>query len=297
MKHTPVLLDESIEALNLKRGDVVIDATLGNGGHSLAIANKIGKNGLLVGIDVDPGALSEAKKCLSATGVPHKLIRGNFRDLKELTEQVGVSTANAVLADLGWRTEQFTVGSGKGLSFEADEPLHMTLGEPTDYPFRAEDIVNEWSEETIANILYGYGQERYARRIASSIVASRKKERISTSGQLSGLIKQAVPVSYRNGRIHPATRSFQALRIAVNDELGALDKFLPQGFEILSGGGRLAVISFHSLEDRKVKHMFRDFVHDQCAVLVNKKPITATRQEILANPRSRSAKLRIIEKI
>jgi 16S rRNA (cytosine1402-N4)-methyltransferase len=173
----------------------------------------------------------------------------------------------------------------------------MTYGNPKDYAFTAEDIVNDWAEEDIANVLYGYGEERYSRRIAKAIVEERRNTRLTTGKQLAELIAGAVPAQYRHGKINPATKSFQGLRIAVNDEFSVLETFISDAFMYLKPGGRLAVISFHSLEDRIVKLAFRAYTHDQKGVLVTKKPIVASDGELKDNPRARSAKLRIIQKI
>jgi 16S rRNA (cytosine1402-N4)-methyltransferase len=172
----------------------------------------------------------------------------------------------------------------------------MTFGDPASHPFTAKTIVNEWKEETIADILYGYGEERYARRIAKGVVASREEKPIGTTSELAGIVRSSVPALYRHGKLDPSTRTFQALRIAVNDELGALKEGLEKGWSALRPGGRMAVISFHSLEDRIVKEFFKGRAKEGQGRLLNKKPVTASEQELQGNPRARSAKLRIIEK-
>jgi 16S rRNA (cytosine1402-N4)-methyltransferase len=206
-----------------------------------------------------------------------------------------IEKVDGILADLGWRMEQFS-GNGKGFSFQVDEPLVMTYGDPESYPFTASDIVNEWDEENLIDILEGYGEERYARRIAKGIVKAREGTPISTTFDLVRVITESVPHSYRKGKINPATRTFQALRMTVNDELGVLASFLEAAERRLAEGGRLVVITFHSLEDRVVKHTLRDFARDQRGTVLTKKPILPTREEILSNRRSRSAKLRVFEK-
>jgi 16S rRNA (cytosine1402-N4)-methyltransferase len=173
----------------------------------------------------------------------------------------------------------------------------MTYGTPTDHLFTAADIVNGWAEEDIANVIYGYGEERYARRIAKAIVAARTQKPFANAAELAQTVSSAVPAVYRRGRTNPATKTFQALRIAVNDEFAVLEQFIGAAWTVLAPGGRLAIISFHSLEDRIVKHCFRAFTHDQSGLLVTKKPITPTLEELQQNPRSRSAKLRVIQKI
>jgi 16S rRNA (cytosine1402-N4)-methyltransferase len=207
---------------------------------------------------------------------------------------------NAILLDLGISSDELE-NSGRGFTFQKDEPLLMTMGDPAKYPFTAATIVNSWKEEDIANVIFGYGEERYARRIARAIVTYREKKIIETSGELAEIVKSAVPRFGRsfNGRpakIHPATKTFQALRIAVNDELGALKEGLTKGYERLAPGGKMVVISFHSLEDRIVKNFFKALADDSNAKIITKRPIIASPQEIAENPRSRSAKLRILQK-
>jgi len=177
-----------------------------------------------------------------------------------------------------------------------DGPLHMTFGKPQDYTFTAEDIVNDWEEHVIADVLYGYAEERFARRIAKAIVEARKKERITTTTRLVEIVEWALPKEAKRGRTNPATKTFQALRIAVNDELTVLESFIKDAFMVLKPGGRLALISFHSIEDRIVKHSFREFKEAKLATLVTKKPIVPSREELVENPRARSAKLRILVK-
>lgn len=292
MAHIPVLKEETINSLKLSPSSVVVDCTLGVGGHAEMILNDLGPEGVYVGFDVDPTAIEAVEGKFK--GKQH-LVCSNFSNIKDELEQLQLKP-NAILADLGWRSEQFTQG-GKGLSFNDDEPLIMTYGDPSTYTFTAHDIVNDWDEESIADVVYGYGEERAARRIAAAIVSARENTEIKTSGQLAEIVKDAVPKFRHKLRIHPATQTFQALRIAVNDELGVLDTLLTDGFEILTSGGRFSIITFHSLEDRIVKKFFKTKTHDQEGVLVTKKPITASEKELAQNPRARSAKLRTIEKI
>lgn len=299
--HIPVLLRETIDGLALTANATVIDATLGSGGHFSAILEKLGKNGRLLGIDADPKAVESARKRIR----PHKatmfFATGNFRNISEIAKKEGIEKADAIVADLGWRMEQFgkdsEKGGGKGFSFAADEQLQMTFGDPAGYPFTAADIVNAWREEDIVTILKGYGEERYARKIAHAIVEHRRMKPIETSAELAGIVESAVPAKYRHGRIHPATKTFQALRIAVNDELDALKEFIESAAGLLSSGGRLTIISFHSIEDRIVKQAFAALEKKGYARRITRKPITPTDEEIRKNPRSRSAKLRIIEAI
>ena len=293
-KHTTVLLSEAVDALAIKQDGVYVDATLGAHGHGGRIVAGLDSSGTYIGIDADPDAIRAAETDL--TGVcTIKLLTGNFREIDSLLRGEDVHAVDGILADLGWRMEQFS-GNGKGFSFQVDEPLGMTYGASVDYPFTARDIINEWDEENIISILEGYGEERYARRIAKVICAERINAPIRTTFSLKDVIERAVPAHYLHGKIHPATRTFQALRIAVNDELGALEAFIAKSFELLRPGGRLAIITFHSLEDRIVKHTFRNFSHDQKGVLITKRPISPTREEMNSNKRARSAKLRIFEK-
>lgn len=295
MKHITVLQQEAVAALNVKPDSVVVDATLGAGGHAQLILNQLSNQGSYVGIDVDATAIKALADNLTGTATIH-LVHSNFAKISKVLDELGMASVDAILADLGWRTEQFTDGQ-RGFSFTDESPLLMTYGKPEDYSFVASDIVNGWDEEDIANVLYGYGEERYSRRIAKAIVATRLIRPIDTAKTLAEVIASAVPASYRHGRINPATKSFQALRIAVNDEFAVLESFLEQSWQLLNHGGRLAVITFHSLEDRIVKLSFRSFTHDHTGVLVTKKPITPSHEERVKNPRSRSAKLRIIQKI
>lgn len=293
-KHTSVLLTEAVDALAIKTHGVYVDATLGAHGHGGKIIERLGAHGTYIGIDADPEAVRIASEELHGEATI-KLVTGNFRDIDSIVEQEGIEMVDGILADLGWRMEQFS-GNGKGFSFQTDEPLVMTYGNREDYGFTAHDIVNTWDEENIVSILQGYGEERFARRIARGIIDARTLGTIDTTFALTRIIEASVPGGYRHGKINPSTRTFQALRITVNDELGVLDTFLRKAFTLLSVGGRLAVITFHSLEDRMVKHTFKQFAHDSLGTLVTKKPITPTREEMNNNRRARSAKLRIFEK-
>ena len=292
--HIPVLLHDTVSVLALRSDSVLIDCTLGGGGHAREALKIIGPEGVYVGIDIDPKAI-EAQAALTEHKAQVHLVNDSFTNIKQIVTNLNI-TPNVILADLGWRSEQFD-GGGKGFSFSQDEPLLMTFGDPAKHVFTAHDIVNEWNEDSLIDIIKGYGEERFAGRIAKAIVKSREEGEIKTSKQLEEIIYQAVPSFTRHGRIHPATRTFQAIRIAVNDELGALKTLLQDGFECLAPSGRLAIISFHSLEDRIVKQFFNQLIHDQKALKLIKKPIIANEDERKENPRSRSAKLRVIEKI
>lgn len=294
MKHIPVLLEEATAGLDLKPNSVVVDCTLGGGGHARKIIEQLSEQGTYIGIDADPVAVAALESLKESRAAIH-LINDKFTNLPAIVKNLGVKPT-AILADLGWRTDQFEEGK-KGFSFSKNDPLLMTFGDPKDYSFTATEIVNEWGEDSLIDIIRGYGEERFAPRIARAIVIAREDQKIETAEQLSKIIIEAVPGFYRHGRIHPATRTFQALRITVNDELGSLKKLLEDSLEVLSPQGRLAIISFHSLEDRIVKQFFKQKIDEGQVERITKKPIVASREEIEHNPRSRSAKLRIIEKI
>lgn len=298
MQHVTVLETEAVDSLSLNKDSVVVDCTLGSGGHAKLILESLEKKGYYIGIDVDPTAIKANEGLKSSYKAEVTLVESNFRDIDTTLQTLGIDNVDAILADLGWRIEQFDGSSGlpRGFSFRSEEPLHMTFGEPTKQSFTAYDIVNDWAAEDIANVIFGYGEEKFSRRIAAAIVEERKKSPIEHANELSEVVFQAVPNFYRHGKTHPATKTFQALRIAVNDEFSALEELIQKGFQLLKPGGRMSIISFHSLEDRIVKHTFRSLVHDHEAILVNKKPIIPSQEEHQDNPRSRSAKLRTIEK-
>lgn len=293
MIHKTVLLHEAVDALLVAPESIVVDATFGSGGHAREIASLLGPDGTFIGVDADESALQREK--LGETEATIYLINDNFRNITETLRSLHIEYVDAILADLGWRMEQFADGQ-KGFSFLHDGPLHMTFGQPDQYAFTAHDIVNEWDESVIADIIYGYGEERFARRIAKAIVMERKRDPIETTYQLVEVIKSAVPKAAQRGKTHPATKTFQALRMAVNEELPALEEFIQAGFTALKPGGRMAIITFHSIEDRVVKHAFRAFADSEAGELVTKKPIPPSEEELAENPRARSAKLRIITK-
>lgn len=291
-QHETVLLREAVEALAIEPTDTIVDATFGSGGHATAVLELVSKQGHYIGIDVDETALRHPLNEQEHV----TLLQGNFRELTQLLASINLTQVDGIMADLGWRMEQFS-GNGKGFSFRVDEPLTMTLGEPEDYPFTARDIVNEWDESVIADIIFGYGEDRFARRIAKRIVETRSQTPIETSMQLADIVFQAVPAAVRRGKIHPATKTFQALRIAVNEELQVLEEFIAASLEALRPEARLAIITFHSLEDRIVKHSFRTAAAEEQGIVVTKKPITPSIEELANNPRARSAKLRIFQKL
>lgn len=300
MRHVPVLLKEVLEGLNLNSTSKVIDCTLGDAGHSEAILEKIGSKGKLLGIDADPESLLRAKNNLYRYGKQVIFVRDNFTNLKNIVEENKYNDATAILMDLGWSTPQFKE-RGRGFSFEGDEPLDMRYNGATGET--AADILNDYTTADLIQIFKYFGEENLSVEIAKSIVSTRKEKPFLTSGQLVETVLQVYRTKLKTdkqipwvGGTHPATKVFQALRIAVNKELEVVRQSLPQAIEALAAGGRLAVITFHSLEDRIVKQYFVKN-NNRILRIINKKPIIASEEETKINPSSRSAKLRIIEKI
>jgi len=284
--HRTVLLNETIEGLNLKSDCVVLDCTFGGGGHSREVLRRFPKARII--------ALDQDKSVWKNDDARISFHNENFSNLDKVLRGEKV---DGIIFDLGLSSDQLE-NSGRGFSFLKNEPLLMTIKEnPQAEDITAKEIVNSWEEKNLADVIYGYGEERYARGIAKAIVEARKEIEIKTTFDLVKIIKGAVPASYRRGRINPATRTFQALRIAVNDELGVLKDGLEKGFEKLKAGGRMAVISFHSLEDRIAKKFYKGLEREGKAKLINKKPVEASPEELKSNPRSRSAKLRILSRL
>jgi len=283
-----------VECLDLKPDDVVLDATLGGAGHAREIITHLGPQGTFIGFDADEAAVRRAEEAVLSVAPTVHLAHANFRTIRDVLTERGVGHLSKALFDLGWSGYQLE--SGRGFSFLRDEPLIMTYASEPQGALTAETIVNSWQEESIVSILAGWGEERYARRIARGIVEARKKGRIVTTYALVAIIKASVPRAYAHGRLHPATKTFQALRIAVNDEMGALTEGLTACWQRLLPGGRIAVITFHSVEDRHVKRLFLEWAQKGEGERITKSPIVPSREEVMANPRSRSAKLRVIEK-
>lgn len=290
MKHHTVLLEETVGGLNLKKADTAIDATVGLGGHAEKLIEAVGEEGTVLMIDTDEASLASTRERLKDAKANLIYLHGNFRNLATLAHGVGITEAHGIVFDLGWHAEQLS--SGKGLSFKRDEPLLMTLGSD-DGKITAADIIGNWNEDDLASLFREYGEERFAGRIARAIVERRRHSPIQRSADLAAVVAAA---AHRRGRLHPATRVFQALRIAVNDELEALKEGVVAAVTLLAPGGRVAVISFHSLEDRIVKQAFRAAEDAGVGERVTKKPLVPTRAESLRNPRARSGKLRIFEK-
>ncbi|KKM12279.1 16S rRNA methyltransferase [Clostridiales bacterium PH28_bin88] len=308
--HVPVLLDETLAGLAIRPEGIYVDCTLGGGGHSLAIAQRLNPRGLLIGIDQDAEAIEAASKKLKQVESRVELVHANFGDLGNILRDLGVPLVDGCLFDLGVSSHQLDVAE-RGFSYMQEAPLDMRM-DPARQQVTVQDLVNGLSQEELARILWEYGEERWAKRIASFIVERRRNEPFNSTGQLVDTIKAAIPAAARRTGPHPAKRSFQALRIAVNDELGNLARALRQAAEWLCPGGRVCVISFHSLEDRIVKQTFTELsgkcqcppglpacTCDQKAILrlVSRKPVVPTGEEIRRNPRARSAKLRVAERI
>ena len=302
--HRPVLLDETIEALAVRPDGVYVDGTAGGGGHSYAIASRLTSGGRLISLDQDPDAVVEASRRLQ--GLPARVIRANFTEIARVLREEGLSAADGILLDIGVSSHQLDTPE-RGFSYHADAPLDMRMSQEGT---TAADLVNTWGEKELSDIFYRYGEEKFSRPIARAIVRAREEEPVVTTGRLADIIRDAVPARARRDG-HPARRVFQALRIAVNGELECLSSALDTAFSCLKDGGRLAVITFHSLEDRIVKKRFRDnenpcicppeFPVCMCGrkskgTVITRKPIVPGEEELEYNKRSKSSKLRVFER-
>lgn len=287
--HVPVMLDEVVHWLAPRPGAVIVDGTLGGGGHTRALAKMVGHEGRIIAMDRDPKALIAAETNLS--GLPVELVKANFCELPEVLSQLEIEAVDGVLLDLGLSSDQLA-DETRGFSFSSQGELDLRFDPTTGEP--ATRLLNRLSAEHLAELIYRYGEERHSRRIARAIVQKRRKEPISTAAELAELIRRSVPRSPGRSRIDPATRTFQALRIAVNDELKSLDIALRRIPDCIRPGGRFAIISFHSLEDRRAKQAFRD--DPRCEVLT-KKPLRPSAEEMDRNPRAGSAKLRVAARV
>ncbi len=306
--HKPVLLKECLDGLNIRPGGIYVDGTLGRAGHSREIAARL-TEGRLIAIDRDKAALDAAPARFGNLMDRVTLVRGNFGELPHILSRLGVAGVDGMLFDFGVSSPQLDDG-GRGFSYLQDATLDMRMDQSS--PLTAREVVNGWDYEELRRILWQYGEERYSGPIAAAIVRRREERPIETTGELAELIRAAMPAKARREKQHPAKRSFQAIRIAVNDELGEVERLLGGILPLLNPGGRLAVISFHSLEDRLVKTAFGDWARGctcppdfpVCVCgkrprvkLIGKRPITAGEQELTENPRARSAKLRLAEKL
>lgn len=294
LRHLPVLLKETITALALQANDNAVDCTVGAGGHAAAILGMTAPRGRLLGLDLDEAALEAARNRLVPFCSRAVLVRGNYKDIERVLLTQGFGPVQAALLDLGFSSLEVD-DPARGFSFRYDGPLDMRYDRRQE--LTAAGIVNGWPEDDLAILFAKYGEERYARLIAEAIVAARRRERLIGTLQLVDVIGSAVPRRYLSGPIHPATRVFQALRIAVNDELGNLEAALPALLRCLAPSGRLAVISFHSLEDRIVKRFFVQAEKEGKVEIITKKPVVAGETERRENPRARSAKLRAVKKL
>ena len=294
--HIPVLFKESIDALAIKSDGVYVDGTLGGAGHAYEIAQHLGPDGTLIGFDLDSNAIARAHEKLAESKCKIILVQENFRNIDGVLAENNIESVDGIFLDLGFSSFQIE-DPERGLSFQKDGPLKMTLKDSLDEEdITAWEIVNKWDEKLLADTIYAFGDERASRKIARTIIEARKKHPIDTTFQLCEVIYSIMPRKPWM-KTNPATKTFQALRIATNDEYGAIKQALTDGFKSLKQGGRFAIISFHSGEDRIVKNFFRDQSHCELATLLTKKPIKPTSEELSTNPRSRSAQLRIIEKL
>ena len=306
--HVSVLLQECIDGLNIRPDGIYVDGTLGGAGHSSQIAKRL-TTGRLIGIDRDPVALAAAGKRLEPYQDRVTLVHSNFCEIKQVLDDLGIPGVDGILLDLGVSSPQLDDGA-RGFSYMADAPLDMRMNSQD--TLSAETVVNTWPQEELKRILYNYGEERYAPQIAAAICRRREVEPIKTTLELVDIIRSAMPPAALREKQHPAKRSFQAIRIAVNDELGSVEKVMADAIPLLNPGGRLAIITFHSLEDRIVKNGMAEAAkgctcppsfpvcicgNQPKVKLISRKPIVATEQELEENPRSRSAKLRVCEKL
>lgn len=302
--HIPVLLEQCLDGLDIKPDGIYFDGTCGGAGHSREIAKRL-TTGRLIGIDRDPDAVAVASERLS--GLPAQVVRGNYSEIKQIADDLGICGADGILLDLGVSSYQLD-NAERGFSYHNDAPLDMRMSKEGT---SARDIVNEYSKEQLTKILYEYGEEKFAPRIAETIIKKRSEKPVETTTELADIVRDSIPAKFRRDK-NPCKKTFQAIRIAVNCEFDHLDRALDEGFELLKPGGRFCIITFHSLEDRIVKQRFAgwcksctcppDFPVCVCGnkpkgKLVCRKPLEASEEELEANPRSRSAKLRIIEKL
>ena len=294
--HTPVLCESLLRLLSYPADAIVVDATVGQAGHAMLLGERLNKKGRVIGLDVDEGSIEAARNRLGKLSCQIELVRENFGRLDEVLGQLGIEKVDVIVADLGVSSGQLADGE-RGISFQIDGPLDMRLDDRLQST--AADLVNKVSQDDLANLIYRYGDERKSRRIARGIVEARRKKPLHRTAELVEVINRSLGIrgKGRKSKIHPATRAFQALRIAVNDELGQLERLLEMAPRLLRQSGQIAVISFHSLEDRLVKYDFRENLKEGKYELLTRKPIVADEQERMENPRSRSAKLRVARRL
>lgn len=307
--HITVLKEEAVEALSIHPDGIYVDCTLGGAGHSALIASRLGEGGRLISIDQDDIALANAKERLAHFGEKVILVKKNFRYIKQVVSDLGLDGVDGILFDLGVSSPQLDEGE-RGFSYNADAPLDMRMDQQA--PLSAYEVVNEWSEDELVKLIWEYGEEKFSRRIARQIVTQREKTPIETTGELVEIIKLAIPAAARRTGPHPAKRTFQAIRIAVNDELNAFKEAVVDAVKLLLPQGRVSVITFHSLEDRICKQVFQEYAkgcicppafpicgcgNKPVVRVITRKPVLPTEGEVTENPRARSAKLRVAEKI
>ena len=307
--HVTVLREEAVAGLRIRPDGIYVDCTLGGAGHSSLIVSQLSEGGRLIAVDQDDWALANARERLASSLEKVTLVKSNFRRLKDIVKDLNLDGVDGVLFDLGVSSPQLDEGE-RGFSYNADAPLDMRMDQQAS--LTAYDIVNEWEEEEIARIIWEYGEEKFSRRISRQIVAARQKKPVETTGELVEIIKQAIPAAARRSGPHPAKRTFQAIRIAVNDELDAFREAVVDAIDLLHPGGRVSVITFHSLEDRICKQVFQEYSkgctcppsfpictcgHAATVKVITRKPILPSEEELQANPRARSAKLRVAEKL
>lgn len=308
-QHISVLLEECIESLNIKKNGVYVDGTLGGAGHSIKIANKLDKEGMLIGIDQDKNAINAATEKLKDSKCNIKYVHNNFRHLDKILTALNIEGIDGILLDLGVSSHQLDEAD-RGFSYMQDGPLDMRMD--IRQKLTAKNIVNQYSEEKLYRILWEYGEEKWAKRIASFIVDYRKDKEIDTTYELVDIIKKAIPKGARRDGPHPAKRSFQGIRIEVNEELAIIEDTIKTAVKYLRPKGRISIITFHSLEDRIVKNIYKKFQNpctcppqfpicqcgeEQQLKIITRKPILPSKEELELNPRSRSAKLRVAEKV
>ena len=294
--HRPVLLKEVLKIFNPQPGQIYIDATINGGGHASAIAEKIGSSGKLLGIDIDCDLIKALEIKNQSAKIKNTILTcDSYASLADIVSRCGLTKISGILFDLGFSSYHLEK-SGRGFSFQKDEPLDMRYN-ISNNELTAEKIINNWDEGAIETLLREYGGERFARRIARGILRARNQKKIATTAELVAVIKRNVPYQYLKAKINPATRTFQALRMAVNKELENLEKALPPAAELLKPAGKLVIISFHSLEDRVVKNFFKQKGKEGNFKILTPKPIIASVEELKTNPRARSAKLRAIQRI
>ncbi len=309
INHIPVLLNETLDHLNCKKNGIYVDATLGHGNHALNILKKYPEIKMLIGIDQDTEAINRSKNKLKQYANKTTLLHGNFNSLNTILEESGIQNIDGILFDLGVSTAQL-IDPSRGFSFKSEGPLDMRMDKNT--PHNAEDLLIKLSTGELDDIFHNYGEERWAKRIAIRIKEHLKEKSIKTTRELADIVYSSIPKKFHPKKIHPATKTFQALRIAVNDELNSIDQGLDSALGVLNKGGRICVISFHSLEDRIVKNRFKDWATEcichksipvcvcskkSTAKIITKRPVCPSEKEIGENPRSRSAKLRVAERI